>query len=273
MRVTLGALSSSFCAAVYAGHALAQVAPAASSTPPAPTAAPAPPPAPPPAPASTLSAGGLAPPPAIEAAPAPGTPNPASTEAELKRADVEDSGRGLQFVWLNAEVGVTHIGLGTFHHGKLLAPQDVKANETGLVADAGAGVRLVFVTVGARFRYAPMPDYKLWSLGLEGGIHAPFGAFEPYGTLDLGYVSLGSFPGASSFASVHGFDARLGAGFDYFLTPIFSAGIHLSGDLMLLHRSNTLCSPDLILGGSYYCSSGSSTGGALSATAVAGLHF
>ncbi|HEV8550469.1 MAG TPA: hypothetical protein VGQ57_15600, partial [Polyangiaceae bacterium] len=157
------------------------VAPAFAQTPP--------PPAPPPAPAATssLSAGGLAPPPALESTPSPGaTPNtPASTEAELAKADKEDSGRGLEFVWLGADVGVMHLGLETFKNDKIVDPAAVKSTQTGLVAGAGAGVRLVFLTLGARFRYAPLPDMKLWSLSAEGGIHAPFGAFEPYGTLSL----------------------------------------------------------------------------------------
>jgi hypothetical protein len=261
MRVSLMALVSWFGGAAWAGPALAQSAP----------------PAPPPAPSdsgSTLTSGGLAPPPAVEAAPPPNAETPAATEAALARADREDSGRGLEFVWLNGEVGVTHVGLGTFHEHNLLDPADVKAKETGLVAGAGAGVRLIFLTLGARFRYAPMPDYKLWSLGLEGGLHLPLGSLEPYATLEAGYVSLGSFPGASSFAKVQGFEARLGAGIDYYLTNLFSVGAHVSGDLLVLERTNKACaSASAATGAVDYCSTGSSTGGAVTATAVAGLHF
>jgi hypothetical protein len=267
MRAHWLALASSSLALAWCGTALAQ------STPPGP-----PPPAPSSA-ASSLSTGGLAPPPAVDASPAPaapGTATPASTEAALDRADREDSGRGLEFVWLNAEVGVMHLGLATFHDDHLLDPSEVKTNETGVLTGAGLGVRLVFVTVGARFRYAPMPDYKLWSLALEGGIHAPFGALEPYGTLDLGYVSLGSFPGKSAGQAVHGFDARLSAGLDYYLTNLFSVGIDVSGDLMLLERSSlcTLGSGPTGTQG-FYCdnATGNSTAGAVTATVVGGLHF
>jgi len=252
MRVAFGAFGSWFFAVAWSGHALAQFAP------PPPSAAPAPS-APPTGSPSTLSAGGLAPPPAIETAPAPdaqpGAPTSASTEAQLNRADREDSGRGLEFVWLNAEVGFTYIDA-----GKNVFPPELKTNKAGLVTGAGIGARLVFVTVGARFRYAPMPNYKFWSLGLEGGIHAPLGALEPYATLGAGYASFGSFEGPGWSAKVDGFDARLAAGVDYYLAPMFSVGANVSGDLLLVRTR---------LGGT----PNGTTGGAFSATAVAGLHF
>jgi hypothetical protein len=272
MRAWLSALSS-FGGIVWCASALAQYAPPPAGSAPAATPAPAP------DSSSTLSAGGLAPPPAVEAPPPPGAETPAATEAKLERADREDSGRGLEFVWLNAEAGVTHVGLATFHDNHLLDPNDVRPKETGFVAGAGAGVKLIFLTLGARFRYAPMPDYKLWSLGLEGGVHFPLGSFEPYATLDVGYVSLGSFPGFSSIIKVNGFDARLAAGADYYLTNLFSIGVNVSADLLLLQRTNAVCVTPLGASGSginnYYCggSGGSSTGGAVSATAVGGLHF
>ncbi len=268
MRAWPSALSS-FAGIVCCGSALAQYTP--------PGSAPAATPAPAPTSSSTLSAGGLAPPPAVDAPTPPGAETPAATEAKLERADREDSGRGLEFVWLNAEAGVTHIGLATFHNDHLVDPNDVKMKETGFVAGAGAGVKLIFLTVGARFRYAPMPDYKLWSLGLEGGVHFPLGSFEPYATLDAGYVSLGSFPGAGSGAKVNGFDARLAAGADYYLTSLFSIGVNVSADLLLLQRSTHGCTMGLSASDAntagFYCSGGSSTGGAVSATAVGGLHF
>src|SRR5687767_5593735 len=69
---------------------------------------------------SDLSAGGLAPPPPIESQGDPQAPPPNQTQADLERSDREDSGRGLEFVWLNAEVGVAHYGLQTIQGSDLL---------------------------------------------------------------------------------------------------------------------------------------------------------
>ncbi len=223
-----------------------------------------------PANGSSLSAGGLAPPPALENTPPPaGAATPAQTEAELAKADKEDSGRGLEFVWMNGEVGVMHLGLGTFSNDNLVDTAAVNTTQTGLVLGAGIGVRLVFLTLGTRFRYAPLPDAKLWTLGLEAGLHAPFGSLEPSVTLGVGYVSVGSFPGPVP-ATARGFDARLGAALDYYLTNMFSVGVNAGAELLVLSRSS-ICAASS--GPSTYCSEGSSTGGALTATGVAGLHF
>jgi hypothetical protein len=147
----------------------------------------------------------------------------------------------------------------------------VNTKQTGLVVGAGAGLRLVFLTLGARFRYAPLPDAKLWTLAAEAGLHAPLGALEPYGTLALGYVSLGSLAGNDS-ARLHGFDARLGGGLDYYLTNMFSIGANVGVELMALSRKADACGTGSA-SSALYCADGSSVGGAVTASAVAGLHF
>jgi hypothetical protein len=52
--------------------------------------------------ADDLSSGGLAPPPPIETT-EPRPYDAAATERELEQADRRDAGRGLEFVWFNAE--------------------------------------------------------------------------------------------------------------------------------------------------------------------------
>src|SRR6187431_1471848 len=91
---------------------------------------------------SGMNSGGLAPPPAVEPAEQPASPT--ATEQELTRADREDAGRGLEFVWLNAEAGFQHVGLETFHGDNLVDGNLVKSTQSGLLMGAGAGVRLIF---------------------------------------------------------------------------------------------------------------------------------
>jgi hypothetical protein len=216
-----------------------------------------------------LSSGGLAPPPAVESQkPAEQPPTgPGTTETDLARSEKEDSGRGLEFFWLNGEVGVGHFGLGTYDPGDLV-DSSVETKQTGLVAGAGLGVRLVFLTLGARFRYAPFKDWKLWTLGAEGGLHVPLGSLEPYFTLGLGYASIKPSEGE---LDIMGFDGRLGAGIDYYLTNMFSVGANLTGDILFLSRKKVDAVPEG--SGSVYAKDGSSIGGGVTLTAVAGLHF
>jgi hypothetical protein len=215
-----------------------------------------------------LSTGGLAPPPAVESQKAADQPQPATgdTEKELAAAEQKDSGRGLEFVWIQGEVGVGHFGLLAFNGESLVEREDVETKQTGLVVGAGAGVRLVFLTVGARFRYAPLPDYTLWTLGAEGGLHMPLGSFEPSFTLGLGYVSVKPKDGAFD---ARGLDARLGAALDYYFTNMFSVGANLTGDMLFLSRPKVAGAP----ADSVYAADSSSVGGGVTLTAVMGLHF
>jgi hypothetical protein len=228
---------------------------------------------------SNLEAGGLRPPEAVdEAAPAPADAGGPSPEKELAKADQEDSGRGLEWVWLNAEIGTQHLGLETFKASQLVDPDLVKTKQTGLLYGAGVGVRILVFTVGARFRLGSFSDWQLWTLGLEGGFHVPIGSLEPYFTLGAGYASLGAFSTsapASSKADVKGFNTRLGAGLDYYLSNTFSIGGNLTGDVYFLSRSKV---PDAAASTSgneatLYAKSGSSIGAGLTLTAVVGLHF
>jgi len=228
---------------------------------------------------SNLESGGLRPPEAIDAA-QPAAPNPteASPEKELETADREDSGRGLEWVWLNAEIGAQHLGLETLSGDRLVDPQLVKTKQTGLLYGAGVGVRILVFTVGARFRLGSFSNWQLWTLGLEGGFHVPIGSLEPYFTLGAGYASLGSFSTdapASSKADVKGFNTRLGAGLDYYLSNTFSLGGNLTGDLYFLSRSKVDGAAASSSGNeaTVYVKDGSSVGAGLTLTAVVGLHF
>lgn len=264
MRFTPRSLAPALALGLASGHVLAQAAPG-------------------------LSSGGLAPPPAVESAPVEAPPT--ATEQELARADREDSGRGLEFVWLNAEAGVQHLGLQTFHANQLIDADSIESTQTGPLFGAGAGVRLIFLTAGARFRLASFSAYQLWTLNAEFGFRIPLGALEPYFTFGGGYASLGAFDTGSlgttlteagidkGDLSARGFDLRGGAGFDYYLGHTLSIGANLSGDMLFLSRSKVTPRATPAAGtkaerlAAVYAEDGTSIGGALALTALIGLHF
>ncbi|HYO94364.1 MAG TPA: hypothetical protein VER33_07620 [Polyangiaceae bacterium] len=238
---------------------------------------------------SGLSTGGLEPPPAIENAPTEEAPS--DTERELLRAEREDAGRGLSFFWVNGEAGYQFLGLQTFHAGDLVDGALVDASQSGLVVGAGAGVRLIVFTIGARFRLGNFEDYKLWTLNAEVGMRIPLGALEPYFTFGGGYASLGSIDSASveglvnagldaGQVNVRGVNLRGGVGLDYYLASTLSVGANLSGDLLFLGRSKVASvpgggagTPDEAAAAQVYAEDGSSVGGAAALTALVGLHF
>jgi len=228
---------------------------------------------------SNLQAGGLKPPEAVQSDP---TPTPTTqTEAQLDRADKEDSGRGLEFAWLNAEVGPQYLGLQTLKANKLVDGALIDSKGAGMVYGAGLGVRLLAFTVGARFRFGNFSDWQLWSLGAEAGMHIPLGRLEPYFTLGAGYASVGGF--SSDFmrgSNMSGLDVRGSAGVDYYLSNTFSVGANLSGDLLFLSRSGSSqvrldasASQEQQAAAALYGQDGSGIGAGGTLSLVLGLHF
>jgi hypothetical protein len=236
----------------------------------------------PPATQPGIESGGLAPPPSNSAA----TPAQVQTEARLDESEKKDSGRGLEWIWLNAEVGFEHLGLQTFSAGGLVNPAIVQTTQTGPLYGAGLGVRLVFITLGAKFRIGTFSAYDLWTLNAEAGLRIPLGKLEPYLTLGGGFASLGSF-GASNIGggvtsanvSITGYDIRGGGGLDYYITPVFSVGAAVTFEVLGLTRPGVNLQSLQATGnsqgaaGEVYAADGSSLGSAFTGTLVLGLHF
>ncbi|MCA9630784.1 MAG: hypothetical protein KC766_24110 [Myxococcales bacterium] len=226
-----------------------------------------------------LSSGGLQPP--------SGQTDSAAqaTEADLEKSEQEDSGRGLEFLYLNVEGGYAHIGLQTFKANDIVDAGTQKTTDSGYVLGVGAGLRLVFITIGPRFRLNKFSEYDMWTLNAELGIHIPLGNFEPYFTFGGGYASIGGFDSGnigsqinSDDVQITGYDIRAGAGFDLYLSPAFSIGANLTGELLGLTRPGV----SLNSSGSTTANGaqaqvleadGSSLGTSMALTGVLGLHF
>jgi hypothetical protein len=206
-------------------------------------------------------------------------PESARTERELERADKEDTGRGLEFLWLNVELGFEHLGLETFSADNLGL---VKTSQTGLLYGAGLGLRLIFITAGVRFRLGTFDAWQLWTLDAEVGLRIPLGRLEPYLLLGGGYASLGNFGseniGAglnSDDVDVTGYNIRFGGGLDYYVTPVFSVGAAVTGDILGLSRPGVDVS-DLQAAeteAEVLAADGSGLGFGVTGTVVLGLHF
>lgn len=232
-------------------------------------------------PPSNLQAGGLRPPEAVQSEePPPAAQGEAQVETELEKADKEDTGRGLEFVWLNGEVGYQTVGLQALSENDLVDGTSIENNQSGLVFGAGLGVRLLTITLGARFRYGTFEAWDMWSINAEGAFHIPLGKLDFYFGVGAGYVALGGLQPNGEDAvvlsdmGIAGFDLRAGVGLDYYLSNTFSVGVNLGGDVLFLQRKLALAEPADGTGSlSTYSDDGSSVGAAFTPMAVLGLHF
>jgi hypothetical protein len=230
---------------IFAGLSLSPEA--SSQPPPAPMDPAQPAPAqPPPSPyAPTMQAGGLAPPPPMDekTAQTPSTPTePLKTEQEEQEEKDEDSGRGLSWVWSNAEGGFQHVGLQTFNvDEENFTAGFIETTGTGGVVGVGLGVRLLFITIGARGRLGLLDAWQYFTVGGELGFRFPLGNLEPHFELGGGYAAIGSFSDSiindtAADVSIRGFYARPSAGIDYFITPVLSIGASASWEFMAMTR-------------------------------------
>lgn len=203
--------------------------------------------------------------------PPPPTPESAQTMRQLEQAEREDSGRGLQFVWLEPEVGFQWMSLTALKDDAFDDSLDTAG--IGAVLGAGAGLRLLYLTAGARFRYLLLSPFQLWSLGFEAALRVPRGRWEPYVTLGVGYASVVRFVDDSdpiaSNVSASGVTTRLGGGIDHYVTPVFSIGARADFEFLFTWRK-AMAGADA---GSVYAARGSAIGLGASASLVLGLHF
>ena len=84
-----------------------------------------------------------------------------------------------ELLYTSAQVGVQYVGLEQLHLTKELFPTTVRTVDVGPEVGIAAGIRLVFVTLGARFQYGAFRDWDLWSLGAETALRVPLGSLSP----------------------------------------------------------------------------------------------
>jgi hypothetical protein len=236
----------------------------------------------------------LAPPPPLQQQSAP----PPVTEQRLDESKKEDSGRGLEFLYINAQIGAVFDALGTFNN----TLQIQNTNAGGAMLGAEAGVRFVWFTLGVRFRYDVLQPFNIWQLNAVLGFHIPAGSWDPYVSFHGGYSAIGSIdpsnfnasqvlPGTTSQDAANAFSTRGGnvgfsVGVDYYVARFFSIGIDGSFEFLFLHRDpltpptvdGVACSQvpscaSALMGNSLYQQSGDAAGISLVASAHLALHL
>lgn len=174
----------------------------------------------------------------------------APSSGERSSGEGAERGRGHGWLWLDAEGGIEGINLQTFHaDADKLTAGFVPSTATGPAAGVGMGVRLLFLTLGARARVASFQDqspmrtvgsWQLWTLDAELGFRAMLRRAEPYLSFGFGYASLGGLDdavtGLKRGLDVNGLNLRASAGLDIYLNRHLSVGGLFGGELLALSR-------------------------------------
>jgi hypothetical protein len=185
------------------------------------------------------------------------------TQQTLNESETEDSGRGLEFFYLNGGVNATYVGMDTFSNSQLGVNQ---TKHLGPAFDLGLGLRLLIITIGPRVRFSPLSAFNLWQLDGEAAIHVPIGALDIWIGAHGGYALAGAL-NAPNDTTVHGLDVGADFGVDYYLTKNFSIGGDASGGFFFLKR------PSVDGQSGVYAVDGSSVGFGALVGARAGFHL
>jgi hypothetical protein len=201
-------------------------------------------------------------------------------------ADDGDSGLGLEWVYLNVDVGGSYVdmqSLSTSNFGL----QTTKAG--GSVFGIGAGARILFFSIGARLRDQMLSSLgDLWEVDGEAAFHMRIWQIDPYFGARAGYTWLGSLNsqsvqvamgGSPSDVTVHGFDVGPMVGIDFYLTKLISLGAEAEAEFLFLKRPPPALPPGVSVSvlppqeQTLYANSGSSVGLGAVGTAHLGIHF
>jgi hypothetical protein len=211
----------------------------------------------------------------------PNTPPPVSSEER------RDSGLGLEWVWINAEVGGGYINMQSLSTSNL-ALQTTESG--GPVFGIAAGVRLIFLTLGVRARDLQLSSIgNLWELSAEAALHTRIWNIDPYFGIRGGYNFVGSLSsdsgqvavgGSPSDVSVHGFDVGPMVGIDIYLAKFISIGADVDAQFLFLQRPKPPLPAGITIDNipdarvkALYENSGSSVGFGVTGAAHVGLHF
>lgn len=227
------------------------------------------------------SAQDLEPPPPVATAPPPPAYTPSSDESQ-------DSGLGLEWVYLNADIGGAYTNLQSLSADNLALQQTSSA---GPAFGLAAGVRLLFFTLGVRARDLQLSNFNLWEINGEAAFHIRIWRIDPYFGVRGGYAFVGTLgSGAATLAagssssdvSVHGINVGPMFGLDVYLSSLVSLGVDANAEFLFLKRPPAPLPPgvtqaDLAMAPAQeqqlYNLSGSSVGFGAVLTAHLGIHF
>jgi hypothetical protein len=216
---------------------------------------------------------------------APGAPAAPVDTGEKKKTTtqmLEDGGLGLEWVYLTADLGSAYTDLVSLKSSNWQL-QDNSAS--GLAFGLGAGVRIIFLSVGIRVRDLQLSEFNLWETDLEAALHFRIWRFDLALGARGGYAFLGSFSADSlrtstgssaSDVTIHGWNVGPDLSLDFYLSKLVSVGVDANAEVLFLRRPPLPLQPGQTVAPQYqalYADSGSSIGAGFVGVAHLGIHF
>jgi hypothetical protein len=164
--------------------------------------------------------------------------------SKAERPTAPRPARGPEIVYLNAEGGLETITINSLTAAGSIATRDIRpatATTTGVgpFYGVGGGVRLGFLTLGGRVRGTHFDVGDLSTIDGELGARINLRRYEPYFTFGAGYAKLqatGAEVAGIRDLDIHGWNARLGFGLDYYADKNVTVGVNFTGDLLAMAR-------------------------------------
>jgi hypothetical protein len=195
---------------------------------------------------------------------------------QLAYEEKKDSGRIFEVFWADVEGGFSYINMQQFSSSSLQIQ-----NATAWGGMLGLGARL-----------NELSAFDFWEINGEVGCHIPIKKWDPYFALHGGYTFVGSLTSSAagdsagtpaSDVSVHGADAGLSVGLDYYFLSVLSLGLDVSGEGLFLSRPPAalpsgfdqlpVAEQNMIMSQPIYSASGDSVGFGVSGSLHLGLHL
>ena len=178
----------------------------------------------------------------VAVSPALGAQPPVEEDIAPEADSEHDRRREVEVFWLRPSVGYNYVNLTTFEATRKLTgrPRPLESS-SGLAVGLGAGVRMLFVSLGVNGGATFFPDSpgdavdetQLWKLDGNVYLHLLTGyQIEPYVQLGAGYQAFGGL----GHYDIHGWNAHAGVGLDVFFGDDVSVGGLLSGNLAFMTR-------------------------------------
>jgi hypothetical protein len=154
-----------------------------------------------------------------------------------------DTGLGLEWVWLNADVGILVRGSGFSQSAQSRHRNDLELRSR---VRARRGVRLLGLTVGLRARDLPLSVGNVVELDGEIGFHST-GNFQVFFGARGGYLFSGNLSanavgsavgsgGTPPNVTFHGGNLGFMLGFDYYFNHFISLGLDANPEFMFIER-------------------------------------